>query len=79
MKMGQQLTLGIWRAMWNESTFIRLYLKEYQRNGVKSYRKVFPNAKYMSAKASASMMLNKQSVVQAMKQKLVQVEYVKEY
>jgi hypothetical protein len=79
MKIGQQLTLGIWRAMWNESTFIRLYLKEYQRNGVKSYRKVFPNAKYMSAKASASRMLNKPSVVQAMKYKSEKMEVTEKY
>ncbi len=70
MKIGQQLTLGIWRAMWNESTFIQLYLKEYEGNGVQSYRRVFPRAKYQSAKASASRMLKKPSVVQVMKYKL---------
>ena len=70
MQSGQQLTLGIWRGMWNESTFIHLYLKEYQGNGVQSYRKVYPSAKYMSAKASASRLLKKPSVVQAMKHKL---------
>jgi hypothetical protein len=78
MKIGQQLTLGIWRAMWNESTFIQLYLKEYEGNGVQSYRRVFPRAKYQSAKASASRMLKKPSVVQVMKYKLEKMEGVKE-
>jgi hypothetical protein len=76
MKIGQQLTLGIWRAMWNESTFIQLYLKEYEGNGVQSYRRVFPRAKYQSAKASASRMLKKPSVVQVMKYKLEKMEGV---
>jgi len=76
MKIGQQLTLGIWRAMWNESTFIQLYLKEYEGNGVQSYRRVFPRAKYQSAKASASRMLKKPSVKQAMKYKLEKMEGV---
>ena len=70
MRSNQSLTFGIWRGMWNESTFIHLYLKEYQGNGVQSYRKVYPSAKYMSAKASASRMLKKPSVVQVMKHKL---------
>ena len=73
---GQHLTLGIVKAMWNESYFLEFYLGECQGNGVQSYRRVYPNAKYMSAKASASRMLNKPSVVQVMKQKLVQVEDV---
>jgi len=76
MKISQQLTLGIWRAMWNASYFLDLYLGECQRNGVQSYRRVFPNAKYMSAKASASRMLKKPSVMQAMKHKLEKMEGV---
>ena len=70
MQSGQFLTLGIWRAMWNASYFLDLYLGECQKNGVQSYRKVFPRAKYQSAKASASRMLKKPSVVQVMKHKL---------
>ena len=45
MKLSQQLTLGIWRAMWNASHFLDLYLGECQGNGVQSYRRVFQNAK----------------------------------
>ena len=70
MKIGQQLTLGIWRGMWNASQFLDLYLGELKGNGVQSYRRVFPRAKYQSAKASASRMLKKPSVVQVMKYKL---------
>ena len=73
---GQHLTLGIVKGMWNESYFLGFYLGECQKNGVQSYRRVFPRAKYMSAKASASRMLKKPSVVQVMKQKLEQVEDV---
>ena len=76
MKISQQLTLGIWRAMWNASHFLDFYLGECQRNGVQSYRRVFPNAKYMSAKASASRLLKKPSVMQAMKHKLEKMEDV---
>ena len=76
MKISQQLTLGIWRAMWNASYFLDLYLGECQRNGVQSYRRIFPNAKYMSAKASASRLLKKPSVVQIMKQKLEKMKDV---
>ena len=65
MKFSQHLTLEIWRAMWNASHFLDFYLGECQKNGVQSYRKVFPNAKYMSAKASASRMLKKQRVLPA--------------
>ena len=64
MKIGQQLTLGIWQAMWNASYFLDLYLGELQGNGVQSYLRVVPNAKYMSAKASASRLLWKPSVQQ---------------
>jgi len=76
MKFSQHLTLGIWRAMWNASQFLDPYLGECQRNGVQSYRRVFPRAKYQSAKASASRMLKKPSVVQVMKHKLEKMEDV---
>ena len=76
MKIGQQLTLGIWRGMWNASQFLDLYLGELKGNGVQSYRRVFPRAKYQSAKASASRMLKKPSVVQVMKYKLEKMEGV---
>ncbi len=62
--------------MWNASYFLDLYLGECQRNGVQSYRKVYPNSTYMPAKASASRMLKKPSVVQIMKQKLEKMEDV---
>ena len=62
--------------MWNASYFLDLYLRELQGNGVQSYRRVFPNAKYMSAKASASRLLKKPSVVQIMKQKLEKMKDV---
>ena len=78
MQSGQFLTLGIWRAMWNASHFLDLYLGELQGNGVQSYRRVFPRAKYQSAKASASRLLKKPSVKQAMKHKLDKMEDVKE-
>ena len=70
MQSGQCLTIGVWRGMCNASQFLNLYLGELQGNGVQSYRRVFPRAKYQSAKASASRMLKKPSVVQIMKQKL---------
>ena len=79
MENNQSLTLGIWRGMWNASHFLDLYLGECQKNGVQSYRRVFPRATYMSAKASASRMLKKPSVVQAIKQKLEQVEGTEKY
>ena len=62
MQSGQSLTIGIWRGMWNASQFLDLYLGELKGNGVQSYRRVFPRAKYQSAKASASRMLNKPSI-----------------
>ena len=77
MKIGQQLTLGVWKGMWNASQFLDLYLGELKGNGVQSYRRVFPRAKYQSAKASASRMLKKPSVVQVMKHKLEKMEDVK--
>jgi hypothetical protein len=76
MKIGQQLTLGIWRGMWNASQFLDLYLGELKGNGVQSYRKVFPRAKYQSAKSAASRMLKEPSVVQVMKYKLEKMEGV---
>ena len=78
MQSGQCLTIGVWRGMCNASQFLNLYLGECQRNGVQSYRRVFPRAKYQSAKASASRLLKKPSVKQAMKQKLEKMEDVKE-
>ena len=62
--------------MCNASQFLNLYLGELQGNGVQSYRRVFPNAKYMSAKASASRLLKRPSVIQAMKQKLEKMKDV---
>ena len=76
MSNSQSLTLGVWRAMWNASHFLDSYLGECQKNGVQSYRRVFPRAKYQSAKSAASRMLKKQRVVEAMKQKLAKVEVV---
>ena len=76
MRNGQYLTIGIWRAMWNASYFLDLYLGELQGNGVQSYRRVYPNSTYMSAKASASRMLKKPSVLQVMKYKLEKMEGV---
>ena len=67
---GQHLTLGIVRGMWNASHFLDLYLGDAKGNGVQSYLKVFPNAKYQSAKASASRLLKKPSVRLTMKKKL---------
>ena len=76
MKFSQHLTLGIWRGMWNASQFLNLYLGELKGNGVQSYRRVFPRAKYQSAKSAASRMLKKPSVVQVMKYKLEKMEDV---
>jgi hypothetical protein len=76
MKISQQLTLGIWRAMCNASQFLDFYLGELKGNGVQSYRRVFPRAKYQSAKSAASRMLKKPSVVQVMKYKLEKMEDV---
>jgi hypothetical protein len=73
MRSGQCLTIGIWRAMCNASQFLDLYLGELKGNGVKSYCRVFPRAKYQSAKSAASRMLKKPSVLQAMKHKLDKV------
>jgi hypothetical protein len=76
MQSGQCLTIGIWRGMCNASQFLDLYLGELKRNGVQSYRRIFPQAKYQSAKASASRLLKKPSVKQAMKHKLDKMEDV---
>ena len=74
---GQHLTLGIVRGMWNASHFLDFYLGDAKGNGVQSYLKVFPNAKYQSAKASASRLLNKPSVKKTMKHKLEKMGDVK--
>ena len=76
MRNGQHLTIGIWRGMCNASQFLDLYLGEFKGNGVQSYLRVFPLAKYQSAKASASRMLKKPSVLQVMKYKLEKMEGV---
>ena len=73
---GQHLTLGIVRGMWNASHFLDLYLGDLKGNGVQSYLKVFPNVKYQSAKASASRLLKKPSVILVMKKKLEKMEGV---
>ena len=62
--------------MWNASQFLDFYLGELKGNGVQSYRRVFPRAKYQSAKSAASRMLKKPSVVQVMKYKLEKMEDV---
>ena len=62
--------------MWNASQFLDLYLGELQGNGVQSYRRVFPRAKYQSAKSAASRMLKKPSAAQVMKYKLEKMEDV---
>ena len=72
----QHLTLGIVRGMLNASHFLDLYLGDLKGNGVQSYLKVFPNAKYQSAKASASRLLKKSSVIKAMNYKLEKLEDV---
>ena len=76
MQSGQCLTIGVWRGMCNASQFLDFYLGELKGNGVQSYRRVFPRAKYQSAKASASRMLKKPSVVQVMKYKLEKMKGV---
>jgi len=76
MRNGQHLTIGIWRGMCNASQFLDFYLGEFKGNGVQSYRRVFPRAKYQSAKSAASRMLKKPSVVQVMKHKLEKMEDV---
>jgi hypothetical protein len=43
---------------------------------VQSYRRLFPRTKYQSAKASASRLLKKSSIVQIMKHKLDKVKDV---
>ena len=73
---GQHLTLGIVRGMWNASHFLDYYLDDTKGNGVQSYLKVFSNAKYQSAKASASRLLKKPSVILVMKKKLEKMEGV---
>ena len=74
MRSGQCLTIGIWRAMCNASYFLDFYLGELKGNGVQSYRRVFPRAKYQSAKGSASRLLKKPNVQQMLKRKMEDVE-----
>ena len=62
--------------MCNASQFLDFYLGELKWNGVQSYRRVFPRAKYQSVKSAASRMLKKPSVVQVMKYKLDKMEGV---
>ena len=76
MSNSQSLTLGVWRAMWNASQFLDLYLGELKGNGVQSYRRVFPRAKYQSAKASASRLLWKPGVQQMLKRKLEKMKNI---
>ena len=76
MQSGQCLTIGVWRGMCNASQFLDFYLGELKGNGVQSYRRVFPRAKYQSAKSAASRMLKKPSVVQVMKYKLEKMKDV---
>ena len=65
------------RGMVQENSFICYYLsEECYRNGTRAYLKLHPTAKYMSAKASASRLLKKPSVKQAMKHKLDKMEGV---
>ena len=67
------------RGMVHEHAFICYYLsEECYRNGTRAYLKLHPTAKYQSAKASASRLLKKPSVKQAMKYKLEKMEGVKE-
>ena len=67
------------RGMVQENSFICYYLsEECYRNGTRAYLKLHPTAKYQSAKASASRLLKKPSVKQAMKHKLDKMEDVKE-
>jgi hypothetical protein len=66
------------RGMVQENSFICYYLsEECYRNGTRAYLKLHPTAKYQSAKASASRLLKKPSVKQAMKYKLEKMEDVK--
>ena len=66
------------RGMVQENSFICYYLsEECYRNGTRAYLKLHPTAKYQSAKASASRLLKKPSVKQAMKHKLDKMEDVK--
>ena len=74
MQSGQSLTIGIWRGMWNASQFLDFYLGELKGNGVQSYRRVFPRAKYQSAKSAASRMLKKPSVQRLLKWRLGKTE-----
>ena len=70
------LTWNEMKAFANESWFVHYYLTACQRNGVQAYSKVWPHAKYQSAKASASRLLKKQSVIDAIKRKMEKMEGV---
>tara|TARA_B100000315_G_C14105678_1_gene375824 strand:+ start:49 stop:423 length:375 start_codon:yes stop_codon:yes gene_type:complete len=50
--------------------------EECYRNGTRAYLKLHPTTQYQSAKASASRLLKKPSVIQAVKQKLEKIEGV---
>ena len=65
------------RGMVQEHSFICYYLsEECYGNGTRAYLKLHPTAKYQSAKASASRLLKKPSVKQAMKYKLEKMKGV---
>ena len=65
------------RGMVQEHSFIYYYLsEECYRNGTRAYLKLHPTAKYQSAKASASRLLKKSSIVQIIKHKLDKVKDV---
>jgi hypothetical protein len=59
-----------------ESWFVHYYLTDCSGNGVQAYLKVWPNAKYQSAKASASRLLKKPSVIESMEKKLEKLSKV---
>ena len=65
------------RGMIQENSFIYHYLsEECYRNGTRAYLTLYPTAKYMSAKASASRLLKKPSVQQMLKWRLEKTEGV---
>ena len=76
MKILPFFSMGMVKGMWNESKFLDLYLGECLGNGVQAYLKVFPQARYQSAKASASRLLKKPRVQQLLKRKLEKMEAV---
>ena len=71
------ITISTFRGMIQENSFICYYLsEECYRNGTRAYLKLHPTAKYQSAKASASRLLKKSSIVQIIKHKLDKVKDV---